>query len=249
MLGVVFIAQLLAVPARAAGVSIVNFTYQPEQVEIDPGEEVTWTNFDESVHSVTADDRSFDSGNLATGQSYALRFDVPGTYRYHCEPHPFMHGTVAVRGTATSESTTSTTQPPETTSPPGSTAPPESTAPPGTTTPPATAAPSPSAPPSGPTTSGAVPPGETSPPSSPAPPPDEAAEPGATIEVAPPQATTPATFSAAAVPVAVTPRPLVTPRRRVRLPLSLVCVAIAAVSAVAAAHDYRNWAHRGSGTS
>jgi nitrite reductase (NO-forming) len=46
---------------------------------------------------VTADDGAFDSGNVDPGQSWRRRFDTPGTYPFHCTPHPFMKGVIVVR--------------------------------------------------------------------------------------------------------------------------------------------------------
>ena len=39
-------------------------------------------------HTVTADDGSFDSGNLPDGKTFRHTFKKPGKYKYHCEYHP-----------------------------------------------------------------------------------------------------------------------------------------------------------------
>jgi plastocyanin len=49
------------------------------------------------AHTVTAEDRSFDTGEIDSGQTGSLTFSRPGTYRYHCTPHPFMKGEIVVR--------------------------------------------------------------------------------------------------------------------------------------------------------
>ncbi len=46
---------------------------------------------------VTADDTSFDSGLIENGQVWRYTFTRPGTYAFHCTPHPFMKGTVVVK--------------------------------------------------------------------------------------------------------------------------------------------------------
>ena len=46
--------------------------------------------------TVTSDDGVFDSGDLASGQTFSFAFDKPGTYWYFCRPHPFMRGRVVV---------------------------------------------------------------------------------------------------------------------------------------------------------
>jgi plastocyanin len=58
---------------------------------------VVWTNGGQVVHTVSADDRSFESGEIQPGAKGSVTFSRPGVYRYHCTPHPFMHGVVEVR--------------------------------------------------------------------------------------------------------------------------------------------------------
>jgi plastocyanin len=58
---------------------------------------VVWTNNDIAPHTVTADDGSFNSGNLAPGQTYTYTFTTPGTYTYHCTYHPWMVATITVK--------------------------------------------------------------------------------------------------------------------------------------------------------
>lgn len=61
------------------------------------GTTVTWTNNDAMVHTVTADDNSFTSGNLNYGDTYAHTFSAAGTVAYHCKIHPAMTATVVVK--------------------------------------------------------------------------------------------------------------------------------------------------------
>jgi plastocyanin len=46
-----------------------------------------WNNANANTHTVTADDDSFDSGDIATGQQFSQEFDTPGTYPYFCQYH------------------------------------------------------------------------------------------------------------------------------------------------------------------
>ena len=58
---------------------------------------VTWVNNDPGmVHTVTAVDGSFDSGFMATGESWTYHFDVVGEFEYFCTPHPYMRAIVIV---------------------------------------------------------------------------------------------------------------------------------------------------------
>lgn len=59
---------------------------------------ITVTNHDSTAHTTTADDgKSFDTGNIDPGSSATIRLSKPGTYKYHCNIHPFMHGTLVVK--------------------------------------------------------------------------------------------------------------------------------------------------------
>ncbi|MCP8315647.1 MAG: hypothetical protein H3Z51_02130, partial [archaeon] len=37
------------------------------------------------------------SGPLYQGQSFSYTFTEPGVYVYHCDPHPYMVGTIIVQ--------------------------------------------------------------------------------------------------------------------------------------------------------
>lgn len=73
------------------------YLFSPKRIEIAPGTTVEWTNTDDVVHTVTAEDGSWDSGGIPPGESWQARFDEPGTYPFYCGPHPFMKGVVIVR--------------------------------------------------------------------------------------------------------------------------------------------------------
>jgi plastocyanin len=60
------------------------------------GTTVVWTNFDGANHTVTATDKSFDSGNKTKGQTYIKTFSSIGKYAYVCTIHPFMVGSITV---------------------------------------------------------------------------------------------------------------------------------------------------------
>lgn len=81
----------------AVVVPIREYRYAPDRIEIDAGTAVRWVNYDEAVHTATADDGSWNSGAIEQGRSWTAVFDRPGTYTYHCGPHPFMRGVVVVR--------------------------------------------------------------------------------------------------------------------------------------------------------
>ena len=88
-------AAPVAGPVVTTVINQLAFT-QP-QIEIPAGTTVTWKNDDQLQHTVTAYDNSFDSGMIDPGASWSHTFTEPGTFAYHCTPHPFMKGTVVVK--------------------------------------------------------------------------------------------------------------------------------------------------------
>jgi LPXTG-motif cell wall-anchored protein len=102
-------ALLFASPALAASVTVGDNFYSPQTITISAGQSVTWTypSSGSSIHSVTADDGSFNSspgcpGNvnacMGPGDTYRHTFSSAGTFPYHCLVHGFaMSGTVVVQ--------------------------------------------------------------------------------------------------------------------------------------------------------
>jgi plastocyanin len=89
-------------PAAAGGrdsatAVVQDFMFRPTQLEVTTGTTVVWTNGGQVLHTVTAEDGSFDSGPIEPGSRGAITFSRPGTYRFHCTPHPFMRREIVVR--------------------------------------------------------------------------------------------------------------------------------------------------------
>jgi plastocyanin len=87
-------------PAADATVHIANFAFRPPTVKIHTGQTVLFVNDDNDAHTVTAKDKSFDSGGLDTHDSWTHTFTKPGTYEYFCALHPYMKAVVVVSGDA-----------------------------------------------------------------------------------------------------------------------------------------------------
>ena len=81
-----------------ASVSVSDNFFDVADVAIEPGTTVYWLNEGQVPHTVTADDGSFDSGQLNPGESYIVTFLGSGVVSYHCELHPEMVGSVNVGG-------------------------------------------------------------------------------------------------------------------------------------------------------
>lgn len=88
-----------AATGSSTGSEIVidNFAYAPMALTVSPGQRVTVVNHDSTAHTLTADDKSFDTGSIAPGRSGTFTAPTkPGSYSYICTIHQFMHGTVTV---------------------------------------------------------------------------------------------------------------------------------------------------------
>jgi plastocyanin len=134
-------AGALIASAAAYSVQIVSEAvgYSPATLNVTVGDTVTWTNADRAApHTVTANDRSFDSGFMASGATWTFTPTTAGTFPYYCLYHPNMKATLVV--SAAAPAATPTPPPPTATPPPP---PPTATPPP----PPPTATPQPPPPP------------------------------------------------------------------------------------------------------
>ena len=88
---------VLGAAPNGPAVAIVNDSFVPPTLTVATGQSVTFTNRDDDAHTVTATDGGFDSRGLDTGGVWHHVFEKPGTYRYFCQLHPFMRGTIIVK--------------------------------------------------------------------------------------------------------------------------------------------------------
>lgn len=86
-------------PASSSPTAVViqGFAFAPTPITVAKGTTVTWTNKDAVPHTATADDGSWDTGNIASGASKSLTFANSGTFAYHCTVHPMMKSSVIVQ--------------------------------------------------------------------------------------------------------------------------------------------------------
>jgi plastocyanin len=90
-------ADTVSVERTTLAATVQDFNFSPATLELRAGTTVTWTNEGQMVHTVTAEDGSFDSGEIQPGERRSITFSRPGIYAYHCTPHPFMKGRVVVK--------------------------------------------------------------------------------------------------------------------------------------------------------
>jgi plastocyanin len=78
-------------------VSIDNFSFSPQSLEIPAGTTVNWINHDDVPHTIKDTAQILKSGTLDTDDSYSFTFTKPGEYSYYCGVHPHMVGTIVVK--------------------------------------------------------------------------------------------------------------------------------------------------------
>ncbi len=77
--------------------------YDPDSLTIPIGTTVTWSNDDNTIHTVTEGSPDvgqisdgFDSDLIGPGESFEYTFEEAGTFDYYCIVHPWMIGNVDV---------------------------------------------------------------------------------------------------------------------------------------------------------
>lgn len=86
-------------------IQMSQLSFQPQNIIINPGTTVTWTNMDTGIeHFVNTDSHpahtyypEMNSRGLMQGDSFSLLFSTPGIYLYHCSAHAdVMKGSIIV---------------------------------------------------------------------------------------------------------------------------------------------------------
>ncbi len=83
--------------SREHRVSIDNFTFRPETLEVPAGTKVVWVNGDDVPHTVRSTEKLFRSGTLDTDDVFEREFSEPGIYEYYCGVHRHMSGKIVVK--------------------------------------------------------------------------------------------------------------------------------------------------------
>jgi LPXTG-motif cell wall-anchored protein len=97
--------------ADAKTVNMKDFKFDPQSITINVGDTITWKNGDQTVHTATADDGSFNTGDVAAGaSSTAVTFNNAGTFAFYCKYHggpggAGMSGTIVVQAAAAAQPT------------------------------------------------------------------------------------------------------------------------------------------------
>jgi plastocyanin len=95
-------AQLPAaqdVPPGATKIVLADNRYQPATLTVRPGTTIAWVNNGANLHTISAQDGSFESGAIPPGKAFVYTFSKPGTYAYFCRQHLLngMSGSIVVQ--------------------------------------------------------------------------------------------------------------------------------------------------------
>ncbi len=77
-------------------VAIKGFRFEPATVKAKVGRPVAVANADDSPHTLTADDKSFDTGDIVAHGTATFTPAKAGTVSYHCDIHDYMRGGIDV---------------------------------------------------------------------------------------------------------------------------------------------------------
>jgi len=77
-------------------VVIDSLRFDPQVLTVKAGDTIVWVNRDPFPHTVTAEGKSFDSHEIAPGQSWKYTARKAGEFAYACMLHPTMKATLRV---------------------------------------------------------------------------------------------------------------------------------------------------------
>lgn len=73
------------------------YVFSPNPGDVAVGQTVAFSNYDSIVHTATADNGAFNTGNIAPGATSApITMSVTGAFNYHDAIHSSMVGTLTV---------------------------------------------------------------------------------------------------------------------------------------------------------
>jgi len=82
--------------SATATVTIKDFSFQPQNLEVPANTTVVWVNKDAAAHIVHANNDAFKSPTLNTGDSFKFKVGTT-SIDYHCHLHPNMTGKITVK--------------------------------------------------------------------------------------------------------------------------------------------------------
>jgi plastocyanin len=88
--------------ARGTSVDVGKNCFGPVVLRVEPGQVVSWKNYDPVEHTLTAAGGTFDAV-LKPGEGFSFKFVDAGVYPYYCLLHARMAGAIVVGDSTVSE--------------------------------------------------------------------------------------------------------------------------------------------------
>lgn len=90
--------EVVVIIQRGSGLNL-QLGFKPALVKLVIGvnNTVVWKNEDTTWHTAHSNIPEFDSKMIPAGANFTHTFERPGSYPYHCDPHPWMTGLVVVQ--------------------------------------------------------------------------------------------------------------------------------------------------------
>lgn len=100
----VAVVGLLVVPAgagvastKSAPLTIKDFGFHPRSLNAKVGDTIKVSNKDDTTHTVRALNDAFNTGDISGGDTASFKVTRPGNFKFHCNIHNYMKGTIKVR--------------------------------------------------------------------------------------------------------------------------------------------------------
>jgi plastocyanin len=91
------VLPMLFAGSRRHTVTMSEFQFAPREVRVSVGDTVVWENRDVVPHTATADDASFDSGNIPAKAKRSTVARKKGEFAFTCLYHSNMKGKLVVK--------------------------------------------------------------------------------------------------------------------------------------------------------
>lgn len=87
------VSQIQSIP-ETNEVKIEGFNFSPSNIRVKLGTKITWTNLDDTQHTIKSS--LFTSDLIKKNETFSYTTNTQGTYEYYCTLHPSMKGTIIV---------------------------------------------------------------------------------------------------------------------------------------------------------
>ncbi len=91
------LATSVQAESKTHDVTISGFAFDPQSLDVTPGDKIRFTNLDLAPHTATANDFSWDTGVLNKGESITLTVLQDWDPSYFCALHPHMTARLRLR--------------------------------------------------------------------------------------------------------------------------------------------------------